>query len=68
MKVKELKKLLEEVDDNRIIILQKDGEGNGFSPLEGLDDEVAYRAECTWSGDIGYQKMTPELKTDSPLL
>jgi hypothetical protein len=61
MTVKELKKLLENVDDNRIVILQKDGEGNGYSPLECIDDESNYRADSTWSGEVGYQKLTPEL-------
>lgn len=62
MKVKELKKLLENVDDERIVILQKDGEGNGYSPLETIDDEVNYRPDSTWSGEIGFQKLTAELR------
>lgn len=62
MKVKELKELLKDVDDNRIVILQKDGEGNGYSPLAGLDDESVYEADSTWSGEVRYEKLTPELK------
>lgn len=62
MKVKELKKLLEKVDDNRIVILQKDGEGNGYSPLEGISDEENYKADSTWSGEVGFEKLTPALK------
>ena len=46
MKVKELQK----IDGDRIVILQKDIEGSGYSPLEYMDDEVAYRADSTWSG------------------
>lgn len=62
MKVKELIEELKKVDGDRVIILQKDAEGNGYSPLAGLDSEVNYRADSTWSGDIGYQKLTPELR------
>lgn len=62
MKVKELRKLLENVDGERIVILQQDAEGNGYSPLEMIDDEVNYRADSTWSGEIGYQKLTAELR------
>lgn len=62
MKVKELKKLLESVDENRIVILQKDAEGNGYSPLSGVDDNCKYNPDSTWSGEVGIEKLTPELK------
>jgi len=62
MKVKELKKLLENVNDDYIIIMQKDGEGNGYSPLECIDDESNYRADSTWSGEVGYRTLTAELR------
>jgi glucose dehydrogenase len=62
MKVKQLKKLLEKVDDDRIVILQNDSEGNGFSPLSDIDyKNVVYKAESTWSGEIGLEKLTPTL-------
>ena len=61
MNVKELKKLLETVDDDLIVILQKDGEGNGYSPCAGIDDEMNYEPESTYSGTVGYRKLTPEL-------
>lgn len=60
MKVKELIKLLNKVDPERIVILSKDGEGNGFSPLLDLE-EKSYLADSTWSGEIGIEKLTPEL-------
>ena len=40
MKLKELKEIIKDMDDESIVILQKDGEGNGYSPLEGVDDQV----------------------------
>ena len=61
MRVKDLKKLLEKVDENRIIIMSKDGEGNGFSPLADLE-ESSYLADSTWSGEVGIEKLTPVLK------
>lgn len=61
MKVKELKKLLQNVDDERIVIMQADGEGNSYSPLCTIDDESNYRADSTWSGIVGYQKLTAKL-------
>lgn len=39
MKVKELQKLLSECDPESEVILQKDPEGNGYSPLYGVDNE-----------------------------
>jgi len=62
MRVKELKELLKSVDDDRIVVMSRDGEGNGFSPLGDLDDESTYLADSTWSGDCGIEKLTPELK------
>jgi hypothetical protein len=52
MKVKELKELLNEFDNELEIILQKDSEGNGYSPLSGADNNSVYIADSTWSGDV----------------
>ncbi len=62
MKVKELKQLLENIDDERIIILARDSEGNRFSPLSQIDDESTYLADSTCSGDVGIEQLTPELE------
>jgi intein/homing endonuclease len=62
MTVKELKKQLEAVDENRIVILQKDSEGNSFSPLDGIDDNSVYDADSSYSGEVYYEKLTDELK------
>lgn len=37
MTVKKLKKLLEGLDDNTVVIMSKDSEGNSYSPLSGYD-------------------------------
>jgi hypothetical protein len=50
MKVKELIKLLKKEDPERLVVLSKDAEGNGFSPLDELETR-GYIAECTWCGE-----------------
>ena len=49
-------------DQSRIVILQKDAGGNGYSPLAGIDVNAAYTAYSTWSGDVGLETLTPELQ------
>jgi hypothetical protein len=36
---------------DRKVILQKDAEGNGFSPLADASEEM-YSADSTWSGEV----------------
>lgn len=52
MNIKELKEAISELPDDMQVILQKDAEGNGYSPLEGADSDAVYIPECTWSGDV----------------
>ena len=52
MKVKELLEALAGVDPEAEVILQKDAEGNGYSPLRGADPEAVYLPTCTWAGDV----------------
>ena len=52
MKVKDLIKELKKVDPESIIVLQKDAEGNGYSPLSGIDNDAIYIPDSTWSGDM----------------
>lgn len=49
MKVKELIKRLGDHDPELEVILVKDSEGNGYSPLAGIGTSY-YIAETTWSG------------------
>ena len=62
MKVKDLLARLERENGEAIVILQKDGEGNGYSPLQGIANDCNYKADSTWSGEVGYKKLTPSLK------
>lgn len=53
MKVKELIAELQKLDGELPLIAQRDGEGNGYSPVSGVDAEDAfYIASSTWSGDV----------------
>lgn len=52
MNIKELKEYIKNLPDDMEIILQKDSEGNGYSPLEGGDSECIYEAETTWGGEV----------------
>lgn len=34
------------------LILQKDSEGNGYSPMRGIDFDVVYVPDTTYSGEV----------------
>lgn len=60
MKVKELIRELQMLDPEMECIIQKDSEGNGYSPLEGIDENCVYIAETTWCGDVYSTTWTPD--------
>lgn len=60
MKVKELIKLLEGFDPKAEVILQKDSEGNGYSPLYGADPYAVYVEDSIWSGEVYDTRWTAE--------
>lgn len=63
MTVKELREALAGLSDDMPVILQKDAEGNGYSPAAGADGEnAAYVVESTWSGTVMRRRLTPELR------
>lgn len=49
--VKQLREKLAEFPDDTPIVMSRDAEGNGYSPLSGAWP-AQYRAERTWSGEI----------------
>jgi hypothetical protein len=51
MTVAKLINLLSKSDPNSIVILSKDAEGNGYSPLDSLTNAY-YHAETTWYGEV----------------
>jgi hypothetical protein len=60
MKVKELIKQLQECNQNAIVVMSSDGEGNNYSPLADIDTECNYKADTTYSGEVGLRELTPE--------
>lgn len=48
---------------DRKIVLQKDAEGNGYSPLADATEEM-YAADSTWSGEIYPVPESPEGQSD----
>ena len=50
--VKDLIEALKDLPPDAEVILQKDGEGNGYSPLAGVDGDAVYVPETTWMGDV----------------
>lgn len=50
MNVGELRAALAELPDEWPVILQKDAEGNGYSPLDCMGERM-YEADSTWSGE-----------------
>lgn len=50
MTVGELIDALKHVPGDRIIVMSSDAEGNGYSPLAGVDVLSFYVRESSWSG------------------
>ncbi len=66
MNVKDLKKLINNLPDDMEVIIQKDSEGNGYSPLCGADPDAVYIPDSTYSGEVYSMDWSPEdaCKTD----
>jgi hypothetical protein len=52
MKVSELIEELQKCPQDSIVVLQSDAEGNGYSPLSGVDPECVYEEENGYSGTV----------------
>lgn len=59
--VRELIELLSKCNPDDIVIIGKDAEGNGFSPLANIEEEM-YTPYTTYSGEISLRSLTPELE------
>lgn len=51
MKVKELLEILNLCDPEAIVIMSRDAEGNGYSPLNNIGEDL-YEAETSRYGDL----------------
>jgi len=56
MTVKELIEQLQKEDPERLVVMAKDPEGNGYSPLSDFWTG-AYKAETTWYGEVGAESI-----------
>lgn len=63
MTVAELISLLEKENQNRLVVMSRDAEGNCFSPLADFSTG-AYEAESTWAGEVGIEELTPDLEAN----
>lgn len=54
---------LDYLPDDTTVVLAKDAEGNGFSPLEAAEEGM-YWAETTWSGEHYLTEEQRLAKTD----
>jgi hypothetical protein len=61
MTVADLIKKLEKQDPKRVVVVARDSEGNGYSPLASVETG-AYRDETTYSGTVGLERLTPGLR------
>jgi hypothetical protein len=52
MNVKELIEELQQMNPDSEVIIQKDSEGNSYSPCAGADADAIYIADSTWSGHV----------------
>lgn len=50
--VKDLKEDIADLPDDMEIIMQKDAEGNGYSPMAGADPNCIYVPNTTWYGEV----------------
>lgn len=59
MKVSDLIKMLQEHDPDRLVVISRDPEGNGF---EALGEVEAMAFDQRFGGEVRYEKLTPELE------
>ena len=57
--VRDLIELLKKLSPDRVVVLQKDSEGNAWSPLD-VSWRGAYAPHSDWSGDVYLERLTDE--------
>lgn len=63
MKIKELIKMLQEIENqDALVVVSRDAEGNSFSPLAEptYEENWKYFPETTWSGEMCMTALTDE--------
>ena len=61
MTVNELRELLAAEDGDRLVVMSRDSDGTGFSPLTEVEC-AAYRADGSRSGETGIEALTDALR------
>lgn len=62
MTVGQLKKLLEGLHDDRVVIKSKDEEGNGFEEVSLISRNQCFKRDCGHEIDIKHETLTKKLK------
>ena len=62
MKISELKKVIEHLPDDMLVVVSKDAEGNSITPLAEADaDNNRYiQYEGSWDGEVRLKELRPE--------
>ncbi len=60
MTVEELRQVLADLPGDVIVVMSRDSEGNGFSPLADLNTDDRYTAETEWSGECHHPDDWPD--------
>ena len=60
MKVRELIELLQQVDPERVVVLSRDSEGNGYAVLSAVET-MAFLPDGSY-GEVYLEELTPELE------
>lgn len=61
MTVKELKEAIADLPDDMEVIIQKDAEGNEYSPLYVTDPGAVYIPDSTYSGEVLFLEWSAEI-------
>lgn len=60
--VKDLKKAIEDLPDDMLVVLQSDAEGNSYSIAAGVDAEnIGVIGDCWYDLSQKYRQLTPEM-------
>ena len=63
MTVKELKELLEQCNDDDVVVVSSDEEGNSYRKLSTVSADL-YACEGSYNVEIGLRKLTPSLEEE----
>ena len=66
MKVSELIELLKKYDQDSEVIMSCDEEGNGFSPLSDISNQI-YVPDSTYSGDIYQTELDDDIEEEEDI-